>query len=279
MSGGLLQAAFALQLVLVSGSFLLAWARARSLREADAAQGLGAPGLGAPGLGTSQHASRVVTERALVDVLDHVPQLRQLQQLQHLEQERARLTHELELLRAAHADEESEFRARRRAALLEMQSHRQVTAELSAEEPGLSRRVQALRAEVEHFERRRAALSEEIVASTRTSAALNERASLARQELASIGRDRERVRRRILSDGQQLRDLAHRRALLGAETVEMAALLELYQQLADQPYALTFLSDGDPSSGAVPPGRAIEGRPAAVTADPVVTAADSQVAG
>jgi len=163
-----------------------------------------------------------------------------------------RLTRQLDLIRVAHAEEEADFRARRRAALLEMLEYRRVAAELGAEEPHLRDRVAPLSADVDHLEHRRTALAAEIDASTRTSTAVRERAAFAKRELASLRRDRERVERRIRSGIQRLQDLARRRELLRAETEELTALLDLLQQLADQPRSLTRLSDGELRDGSIP---------------------------
>lgn len=160
-------------------------------------------------------------------------------------EELASLAHALAQLRAAHAEEESHFRMRRREALLEMQDHRRITAGLCAEEPQLRSRVEQLRSDLEHLEHRRTALAAEIAASVETSKALRDRTLLAQRELASVRLDRERVGRRIRSDGERLRDLARRRAVLRAETQELNALLEMLQRLADQPESLTLLTDGE----------------------------------
>jgi hypothetical protein len=163
-----------------------------------------------------------------------------------------RLTRELDLLRVAHAEEVADFRARRRTALLEMLEYRRVAAELGAEEPHLRDRVARLNADVDHLERRRTPLAAEIDASIRTSTALREQTAFTRRELASLRRDRERVERRIRSEGQRLQDFARRRELLRAETEELAALLYLLQQLADQPRSLTRLSDGELRNRSIP---------------------------
>jgi hypothetical protein len=182
-----------------------------------------------------------------------------------LEEDAARLTAEcerlarqLDLLRIAHADEEADFRARRRAALLEMLEFRQVAAELGAEEPHLRDRVARLNADVDHLGQRRTALAAEIDASTRTSTALRERNAFAKHELASLRSDRERVERRIRGGVQRLQDFARRRELLRAETEELSALLDLLQQLADQPRSLTRLSDGELRDRSIPAAQVVD---------------------
>jgi hypothetical protein len=242
MRSGLVQTTFVVQLVAVTVFFLLAAARSRRLGRAH----FPAPSRPVPASGPEQ---TIGPDTAA---------------LERLEQECARLTQSLDLLRAAHAEEEAGLRVRRRAALLEMHEHRRITAELRAEEPKLQGRVQELRAEVEHLEHRRTALAAEISASTRTSVALRDRAVLAQRELASLRLDRERVGRRIRSDGQRLRDLARRRSVLRAETEELAALLELLQRLADQPTTLTFLSDGELRTGPTRRPGAVSGTVAGV---------------
>jgi chromosome segregation ATPase len=162
-----------------------------------------------------------------------------------LAEERERLVRELELLRAEHAKEESHFRRRRREVLLEMHEHRRITTGLRAEELPLREHVRNLRAEVDHLEHRSVSLAEEVAASIEKSAALRQRIIVSQRELTSRRLDRERVERRIRSAAEHLRDLARRRALLRAETEELAALLELLQQLSGQPETLTALSDGE----------------------------------
>lgn len=162
-----------------------------------------------------------------------------------LADERDRLEREAELLRAEHAREESHFRRRRREVLLEMHEQRRITTALRAEELPLREHVRNLRAEVDHLEHRSVSLAEEVAASIEKSAALRQRIIVSQRELASRRLDRERVERRIRSAAELLRDLARRRALLRAETEELAALLELLQQLSGQTQTLTSLSDGE----------------------------------
>jgi len=169
----------------------------------------------------------------------------ELEALASLEAERQRLTAALSNLRAAHIEEEASFRARRREALLELHEHRRLTAELVAVEPDLPHRVADLRLEVEHLEDRRGALGSEVRASVRTSAALRDRAAHVQREIASLRLDRDRLGQRLHTDSERLRDLAHRRTVLEAESSELTALLEMLQQLADQPQSLTYLSDGE----------------------------------
>jgi hypothetical protein len=238
MRWGVVQTTFVVQLLLVTGFFLLAALRTRRTRRSAVPEttptptptptrATRAPGIEGPPVAAEPEEAR----------------------LERLARECARLTRDLELLRAAHADEEADSRTRRREALLEMQDHRRVSAALGAEEPRLQDRVRELRAEVEHLEHRRSALADEITASAQTSSALRDRTVLAQRELASLHLDRERVGRRIRSDGQRLRDLSLRRELVRAETEELAALLDLLQQLSGQPATLTSVSDGEQHSG------------------------------
>jgi predicted RNase H-like nuclease (RuvC/YqgF family) len=234
MRSGVVQMAFIVQLVLVTGFFLRAGLRTRRIRP-------------------SAVPTAIVTAtppRARIDGPSVVAEPKQAR-IERLAEECARLTRDLELLRAARAAEEASFRARRLEALMEMQEHRRVSAVLGAEEPQLQGRVKELRAEVEHLEHRRSALAAEIAASAQTSSALRDRTALAQRELTSLHLDRERVGRRIRSDGQRLRDLTLRRELVRAETEELAALLELLQQLSGQPGTLTSLSDGEIRGGSV----------------------------
>jgi len=236
---GLLQTAFFAQLVFVTGFFLLAAARTRRLDRT------GADVDPRDAVSRDEHRrdaparSRFLGRAALAG---EAPA--EYETLVRLDEERARLTRGIEALRAAHAEEEQSFRARRRDVMLELHEHRRILSQLSDEKPQLQERVERLRAEVEHLEHRRSSLTDEIDASIRTSTALRDRAVLAKREIATLRLDRERVERRIRSNGQRLRDLAQRGDVLRAETAELSALLDLLQQLADQPTTLTFLSDG-----------------------------------
>jgi len=236
MRWGVVQTTFVVQLLFVTGFFLLAALRTRRTRRSAVLEPTPTP---------------IPTRATRAARIDGPPVATEPEEarLERLVEECARLTRELELQRAAHADEEVSFRTRRREALMEMQEHRRVSAALAAEEPQLQGRVKELRAEVEHLEHRRSALTDEIAASAQTSSALRDRTALAQRELASLHLDRQRVGRRIRSDGQRLRDLSLRRDLVRAETEELAALLDLLQQLSGQPETLTSLSDGELRGG------------------------------
>jgi hypothetical protein len=238
MRWGVVQTTFVVQLLFVTGFFLLAALRTRRTRRSAVLEPTPIP---TPTPTRAPRGARI----------DGPPVAAEPEEarLERLTEECARLTRDLELLRAAHADEEVSLRTRRREALMEMQEHRRVSATLGAEEPHLQGRVKELRAEVEHLEHRRSALADEIAASAQTSSALRDRTALAQRELASLHLDRERVGRRIRSDGQRLRDLSLRRDLVRAETEELAALLDLLQQLSGQPETLTSLSDGELRGG------------------------------
>jgi len=237
MYPGVVQVTFLVQLVLVSAFFLVAALRVRRSRTLPRSEPLDGPGHqqraswsgshGGPARRIEADATQPEDELALLDT------------------ERDRLVGELERLRAAHAQEESLFRERRREVLLEMHEHRRIAADLCAEEPHLQEHVRSLRAEVDHLEHRRVSLAAEVEASIEKSSALRQRIVLAQRELAARRLDRERVERRIRSEAERLRDLAQRRNLLRAETAELAALLDLLQQLSGQSGTLTFLSDGE----------------------------------
>ena len=241
MNAGFGQILLVGQVVLVTLFLLAALVRARRQRQAplpsaEASDSAHAPVRGGILLPPPSRAAQSPTGDATVAPGGAVGEL---------EAELARLAGDLAQLRAAHAEEEAHFRMRRREALLEMQDYRRITSGLSAEEPQLRSRVEQLRADLGHLEHRRSALAAEIAASVETSKVLRDRTLLAQRELASLCLDRERVARRIRSDGERLRDLARRRAVLRAETQELNALLEMLQRLADQPESLTALTDGE----------------------------------
>jgi len=239
MDQGAVQVMFLIQVLVITGSLFWAAGRTRRLRRAARASA-GRPRRrehdgAAPTAHTAYAAPTTAsaTDTPLI-ALDAA-----------LDEERERITRDLALLRAAHAEEESEFRARRRAALLEMQEYRRVSAALRPEQMKVEVHVRELQADVEHLEHRRTALADEVAASVERSRALRDRTVLARQELAALHLDRERVTRRIRTSKQQLRDLTHRRELLRAETEELSALLEMLQQLTGQSRTLTALSDSE----------------------------------
>jgi outer membrane murein-binding lipoprotein Lpp len=261
MRPDIIQVTFVVQLALITVYLLLALVRAQRLRR-DATP----PSDHSPQPVGLQWSSPEGVTRVTNGVGDN-----DIAEARALKADCDRLARSLEKMRAEHAAEEEHFRARRREALLEMHEHRRITAELGEIEPKLQERVDGLRAQVEHLEHRRVALAAEVSASLRTSAALRDRAILAQRELASLRLDRERVGRRIRSDGQRLRDLARRRAVLRAETEELAALLELLQKLADQPRTLTFLSDGELREAAARRAAPVDG--SAVTANVAAEAA------
>jgi len=162
-----------------------------------------------------------------------------------LEEQRAALLAALDRIRAAQVKEEAEFRARRTEVLLDLHERRRVANELAGIEPDLYSRIASLRAEVEHLERRRPELAAEIRASTASSLVLRGRLATARHELAGLRRDRERVRQRLHTEGRRLRDLAHRRALLEAETEELATLARTLERATGGTGLLSRLTDGE----------------------------------
>jgi len=167
------------------------------------------------------------------------------EELARLEAERDGLLSTLERLRAVQTKEEDAFRARRREVLLDLHEHRRVSNELSAIEPELRSRVDSLRTEVEHLERRLPELAAEVRASTRSSIALRGRVAAARLELEGLRRDHDRVRERLGADKERLGDLARRRALLRAETEELAALARSLQRVTGGTRLLSQVTDGE----------------------------------
>jgi chromosome segregation ATPase len=165
--------------------------------------------------------------------------------LEQLEEQRAQLLAELARIRSDQTKEEVAFRARRREVMLELHEDRRIANELNAAEPELRNRVESLRAEVEHLERRRPELAAEIQASTRSSTLLRGRIADARRELDEMRRDRDRLCERLEADKQRLSDLAKRRALLHAETEELAALARSLQPAAGVRRLLSQVTDGE----------------------------------
>ena len=263
MDPGAVQATFVGQLLLVSVFFLSALLRAHRARTRSPAAHSSESERRASVRRRTSAGERSVTTGSEALAGPHLDEARSAA----LAEECERLAVKLAGLRAAHAQEEAEFRARRRAALLEMLEHRRVSADLCAEEPQLREHVQRLREEVEHLEHRRVQLASEVEASLEKSAALRVRVVHAKQELATRRLDRERLERRLQSEAEQLRDLAHRRALARAETEELSALLASLQVLTDQTGTLTALSDGELRDGELrdrPALREHDGRSAVV---------------
>jgi chromosome segregation ATPase len=233
MVGGSLQVVFLVQLVLVSLVLVRAVLRTRTMRPTRRRT--------VPRTGEGRSVrSRRPADRPVQDEQSEL-----LEDVARLVAERDRLEQKLAQLHDQQTREEASFRERERAALLALNAYRRATRELVAAEPLLSERIDVLRVEVAHLEQRRDALREEVAASTKASLALRERIAHGRPELDVLRRERDQLRRRLIGDGQRLRDLAHRRALLRAETEELAAELELLQQLVDQPLTLVRLSDGE----------------------------------
>jgi len=166
-------------------------------------------------------------------------------ELVELEAERRRLLTDIEQARTTQAREEAEFRARRRAVMVALHRDRQAALELTAAEPALRERVDALRTEVEHLERRHPELTEEIRASIEASTVVRGRLEQARDELAMLHRDRARLCARLDEERARLRDLANRRALLEAETEALTSLARVHQEAVGEPRLLSLVTDGD----------------------------------
>lgn len=233
-SMGVLDVVFFLQFSLVSLIFLRAFTRSR-VPSPDRSQRL-----------TPLPAPRRSTPRGGKLDDEHDDLLAASSALQsELEAQRRQLASEAESARSARTKEEAAFRARRREVVLDLHEHRRVAAELIAAEPALRGRVEALRTELEHLDRRRPELAVEILASTRTSRILHDRVTHASRELDELRKDSERVRERLESDTERLVDLARRRALLRAETEELAALARSLQQATDSPQLLGMVTDGE----------------------------------
>jgi len=249
MDSQIVQIAFVVQFAVVSAVLLSALIRAQRSRPAPADGSLA--GLA----GAQLRLRRPVRGRPATGSMSAVVTETDEAELAALRAERAALQGQIDRIRAAQAEEELSFRARRREALLELYDHRQRSTELSKELPPLEDLACRLRAEVEHLEHRRTALLAEVSASGRTSVVLRERAANVRREIASLRIDRDRLGQRLHRDGERLRDLARRRAVLQAESEELMALLDLLQRLADQPESLTHLSDGELRGSTTPERR------------------------
>jgi chaperonin cofactor prefoldin len=226
---GPLQVVLLLQLTIVSVVFLRALQRSallsREIPRPQAPRRSGRP--------TRLSPSEVADRAAMAE------------ELAALDAQRVAIATDLDRLRAAHTKEEAAFRARRREVMLDLHEQRRVCNELRAVEPELRSRVDALRADVEHLQRRRPALAAELRASVRSSRLLQGRLETARSELEALRRDRDRIHERLDEDKERLRDLARRRAVLRAETEELAALARTLQPAAGGPHLLARLTDGE----------------------------------
>jgi len=236
MDSGTLQLALVLQTTFVAMLFLSALRRsARLTREpADPHR--------SPSTATRSTARPTSGRR---DPSDDADRSVLADEVARLEDQRAALLADIDRIRVAQVKEETEFRARRREVLLDLHERRRVATELAAIEPDLLIRIAALRAEVEHLERRLPELADEIRATTASSLVLRERIVTARHALAGLRREQEWARRRLRADGRRLRDLAHRRALLEAETEELATFARALEQVTGDTGLLTRITDGE----------------------------------